>query len=217
MRRRRPSSALSDLPRFSRSASRSISSSSSSVSGVSNSLTVHFTWRRTSSRSSTLSPSSFSPLYKSINSFARVVKGVCTEVTVPSESSQSFGALINSSCLDVLRTLLSLDATVLRRSIVWTNLISLRSKLYCAACFSSLVASKTWILFDSVWRQVSSSSYRTSKSSTVRGCMRRSISFCRRISRSAARRLSSASACSRLSSSSPHSLRARVRANIPRA
>mmetsp|Transcript_43405 Transcript_43405/g.102134 ORF Transcript_43405/g.102134 Transcript_43405/m.102134 type:complete len:275 (+) Transcript_43405:52-876(+) len=216
-RRRSPSNDLSERPRLRRSASRSMSSSISRVRGDSNSLTVHLTCSRTSSRSSTLSLGSLSPLYRSISSLARVVKGVCTDATVPSPSSHSLGAAISSSCFETMRSLFSLAATALSRSMVCTSLISLSTTPKCAARRSSS-GTGWWLMFStSLYRHASSSSYSTSKSSTVRGCMRRSTSRCRRCSSSSARCLSSASLATRDACNSFHSRRARVRANIPRA
>lgn len=63
---------------LSRSASRSMSSTSSLVRAQSNSFTAHFTCNNTSRRSSSVRLGSVSPRYNCCSSAARTVVGVCT-------------------------------------------------------------------------------------------------------------------------------------------
>lgn len=123
----RPSRLVSLLPLFSMSASLSIRSTISLVKLQSNSLTVHFVWSNTSSLSSVLKNGSRRPLYRSINSFARVENGVCTSVNLPSLLFQSFGSLIALKKFAIFSDLFLSAAVILSLSICWRIFVSLFS------------------------------------------------------------------------------------------
>jgi len=126
-RLRRPSKLVSLLPLLSISASRSIKSTISLVKLQSNSLTVHFVCNNTSSLSSVLKNGSLKPLYRSISSFARVEKGVCTSVNRPSLLFHSLGSLIALRKLAIFSDLFLSDAVILSLSICCKIFVSLLS------------------------------------------------------------------------------------------
>mmetsp|Transcript_35890 Transcript_35890/g.89311 ORF Transcript_35890/g.89311 Transcript_35890/m.89311 type:complete len:288 (+) Transcript_35890:351-1214(+) len=213
---RRPWSDSSDRPRFSMSASRSISSTMSLVRLQSNSFTVHLTCNSTSSRSSMLNEGRRSPLYSSISSFARVVNGVCTCATSPSLICQRFGAAISFSVERIRLSRFSSFACSRSLSIVCSSFCSLSKSCDSAAIRSGSSRFSPFILRVSCSLHASSSLYRISKSSRTCGCMRLSISLACRSS--AARRCaSSISAALRYASCWARSSEvATARANQPR-
>lgn len=173
----RPSRDVSLLPLFSISASLSIKSTISRVRLQSNSFTVHFVCRSTSNLSSVLKKGSLKPLYKSINSLARVEKGVCTSVNRPSLLFQSFGSDMARRKFEIFSYLFLSVAVIFSLSIFYRILVSL-FKSYCSASFfsSSLSSVEFLIFFVSFILQASSSLYKISKSLPFLGCSLRSTS-----------------------------------------
>mmetsp|Transcript_76675 Transcript_76675/g.151979 ORF Transcript_76675/g.151979 Transcript_76675/m.151979 type:complete len:317 (-) Transcript_76675:553-1503(-) len=216
-RLRRPVNEASERPRLSMSASRSMSSTTSRVKLQSNSFTVHLTWSNTSSRSSIVSSGKRRPLYNSINSLARVVKGVCTCATSPSLICQRLGADMSCNVERIRLSRFSSSACKRRRSIVCSSFCSLRSNCCRAARRSaSSNISSSLMRFVSCTRHASSSLYRISKSAYVCGCMRRWISTLCRSSASALCASSSAAAAAAAAACARRKLWAAVRANQPR-
>mmetsp|Transcript_38656 Transcript_38656/g.65073 ORF Transcript_38656/g.65073 Transcript_38656/m.65073 type:complete len:205 (+) Transcript_38656:389-1003(+) len=156
-RRRRPSMDRGSRPRFSRSASRSISSTVSRVRLQSNSFTVHFTCSSTSSRSSVVSSGNLRPLYSCMSSFARVVNGVCTSTPVPSLISHALGAAMSLSVCAIRTSRFSALAAILSLSMVCRSLVSLCSSCRRAARRSPSRSPASLIFCVSCRRQASSS------------------------------------------------------------
>jgi len=162
---RKPSKDVSLLPLLSISASRSIKSTISLVKLQSNSTTVHFVCKSTSSRSSVDKKGSLRPLYKSINSFALVENGVWTSVKRPSDRFHSFGSLIARKKFEIFSVLFLLLASIFNLSIYYKIFVSLFKSCCIASAFSSFLSSVEFFIFlVSFSRQASSSLYRISKS-----------------------------------------------------
>lgn len=152
IRRLRPSTLFRLRPRFNRSASLSICNhvkewlwwspdntrldvvqvhaavrTRSTISRVklqSNSLTVHFTCKRTSRRSCILKRGKVSPWYRCMSSRARVVKGVWTDTVRPFMRAQFLGLARPRIILSTRALLFSSRAPRFRRSMVCRSLVS---------------------------------------------------------------------------------------------
>jgi len=133
---RKPSRLPSERPLLSMSASLSIKSTISLVKLQSNSTTVHFVCSSTSSRSSVVNIGRRKPLYKSINSLARVLNGVCTSVNLPSERFQSLGSDIALRKLVIFSVLFLEFAWIFNLSIYCNILVSLFKSCSMAKAFS---------------------------------------------------------------------------------
>ena len=130
MRLRSPVIAAGSRPRFSRSASRSASSTISRVNPQSNSFTVHLTCTNTSRRSSVDTSrlvSSRSASYRRASSLARTVNGVSTSTSEPSLRSHRFVCDMSSSARSTLRSLLALLAAIRSLPMVRMSSVSLAS------------------------------------------------------------------------------------------
>lgn len=172
-----PSRLVSLLPLLSMSASLSIRSTISLVRLQSNSLTVHFVCSKTSSLSSVLRKGKRKPLYRSINSFARVENGVCTSVNRPSLLFHSLGSLMALRKLAIFSDLFLSAAVILSLSIYWRILVSLLSSCCRANFFSCRFNSLEFLIFlVSFSRHASNSLKSISKSLFFFGCILRSIS-----------------------------------------
>lgn len=170
---RKPSRLPSERPLLSMSASLSIKSTISLVKLQSNSTTVHFVCSSTSSRSSVVNIGRRKPLYRSINSLARVLNGVCTSVNLPSERFQSLGSDIALRKLVIFSVLFLEFAWIFNRSIYCNILVSLFKSCSMAKAFSWVSSSLLPLIFlVSLSLQASNSLYKISKSLPVFGCMR---------------------------------------------